>query len=357
MITIFNASIVVSPGGHTIIRGLFDSCCLDELLTDTYQREVMTGRPQLELIKAFEEGVVFPDLDLGCRSSTFVEEGSDVLIDGDVYIVDGLQRVAAARAARDSDNVKAPHVGVMVHMGSTHAAELQRFAALNVNRRRVSANVLLKNSAELHPCVGRLSQLSRTMPEFRLYQRVTWSQKPGETHVVTANTLFRVALRVHAHLMPGLRVTNSSESSLVAGDRLILEHVGSEGYKANVLYYFDLIEECWGISDVKFVNKANWLKAGFLVTLAAVISDHADFWRDNGHEMFLNKDQRRKLGSFKMSDPTLAQMCSTSSVSDVLYAMLVNHFNSGKRSGHLRPRNGAVAMPVQDVEEKTPDQA
>lgn len=88
---------VDSERNDIILRGRLDPDCLEALLVDDYQREILPAATIREIMPAVETGEV-PDIDLGMRGENCRSEkdGSYVLHDP-VYIVDGLQRTTAAR--------------------------------------------------------------------------------------------------------------------------------------------------------------------------------------------------------------------------------------------------------------------
>jgi hypothetical protein len=101
--------------------------------------------------------------------------------------------------------------------------------------------------------------------------------------------------------------------------------------------FFELVDECWGIRSIQLRGGTTHTKETFMVALARVLSNHGAFWR--GDRLFIEAPLRRKLAGFPVADPTIVNLASSSGKSrDVLYTVMVDHINSGKRTKRLKPR-------------------
>lgn len=103
--------------------------------------------------------------------------------------------------------------------------------------------------------------------------------------------------------------------------------------------FFEVIDECWGIHNIEFRHGAPQIKSTFMMQLAKVFSLHVDFWDTGDRIFFVAADTRRKLAKFPINDPHVKNLAGTGgAAANILYDLMVSHINSGKRTGHLRPR-------------------
>ena len=334
-ISVINSSIDHTPQGSVIIRGSIDPESLYQLKVGDYQREVLGIEIHNKLVTAIQ-GSVVPDIELGSRSATYKADGKKLIIDGPVFIIDGLQRVSAAKLMIERSEVGVPYIGVMVHMNTTEEWERERFRILNMDRTKLSPNVLLRNMKETNLAVALAWDLTETEDEatnFVLANRVTWKQKPKVSDLITASMLIKVMGRLHSHLG---RTKSSTLSGLVPAMEAMLLTVGEEVVRDNTVYYFGMVDECFNIRDVHY-RGAPYLSSTFMISLARLLSEHSNLWR--GDRLFVEAPLVRKLKLFKINDPQVGALCrSGGSSSDILYMMLVEHMNSGKRTKQLARR-------------------
>lgn len=351
-VRLINAALDEGEDGVLILRGRLDPTTLSDLQVDDYQREVLPLGTINDIIKGFEKGGSVPDVDLGMRGTrTRNNKAGDYLLLDDVYIIDGLQRVEAARQFCMSGKV--PRLGAAVHIGTDRNWEIERFRILNSQRTKVSANVLIRNLADKFPAVRTVMDLTANKA-FPLYDRVSWTQAKRRNHLITARTLVMTLTHLHRHLGPAGH-TNVDE--MVAGMQKIVTAVGVRQFRENATTFFQLYEDCWGIRTVTYAGAPHF-KATFLQSMAAVLSNHPQFWREN--RLFVEMGVVRKLKGFNIVDPTVQQLAgSGGQARKLLYSLLVDHINSGKRTKRLVPRSKNVEaemmpMPEQDetVEEE-----
>ena len=101
-----------------------------------------------------------------------------------------------------------------------------------------------------------------------------------------------------------------------------------------------------GIKMIQYKDTATQLRAGFLNVLGRVLSDHPEFWEGvDDKRLKVAPDLRKKLSTFPLSDPTVMSLASGGGKSGpLLYRLLIDHLNSGKRTKHLRARNAVEPM-------------
>jgi len=328
--------------GDIILRGSVDPASLEDLLVDEYQREASPVTSLRDLLVALEQGVIFPDIELGMRGHT-VSDRSDVYVLKDpVFIVDGQQRVNAAIHFLRSKPGKTIRLGATVHFGTTRAWERDRFLATNSNRIRVSPNVLLRNLRETSESMRVLYALSTKDDRFVLKGRICWNQRMSRGEFITALMLAKVTGRLLAHKAPGGR-SNRTNELVPSLDRAVTVY-GVNIFRDNIRTFFDLVDECWGIRRVQFKESAIYMRGTFLLVLAKILCDHTDFWRDgDGRRLFIEAPLRRKIALFPINDPEVARLASSGGKArEILYTLMTGHINSGRRTKRLSPRPGAI---------------
>lgn len=330
-IKVCSAALDEAPSGDIILRGVLDPSSLSHLLTDAYQREILPISSLGSLIKAFEEGASVPDIVLGMRGHRVREQGGCFFLQDNVYIVDGLQRVSAGQLVQQKGGV--PRLGATIHFGTNEPWERLTFKILNADRNKVSPNILLRNMQREVPVMDMLIKLTAD-PAFVLEKRVTWNQRMARQELITAMTFAKVIAYQHCHLGPTRR---GRYDELAAGLDKVMTDIGRNVMRDNVKAFFDMIDQCWGVKRIAFKEGAVYMRGGFLMALAEVMSGHLDFWRDN--RFFVEASLMRKLAQFPVHDPQVGNLASSSGKSRSMLAMLIiDHINSGKRSRRLRPR-------------------
>lgn len=323
--------------GQIVLRGAIDPETLHFLLVDDYQREVQPVTTLSKIMKGYEHGSSVPDIDLGMRGNKKVfREGIYTLYDP-VYIIDGQQRTAAAKLFQQRGGT--PHLGATIHFGTTKEWERKQFKILNADRVRVSSNILFRNDKDVSTAVKMLYDLTESDREFALHQRVSWDQHKKRSQLLTAMMVGKVACLLHSHVT-GLVSSASSAEDLTLKLGNVYELVGRNTLRANIKTFFDILDECWGLKRIVYTERAIFTKATFLLTFARLISNHAVFWREDDRKLLVEADLKRKLSSFPMAEPTVVQLASAGSRVDVLlYKLIIDHLNKGKRTQHLRERH------------------
>lgn len=348
-IRLINAALdQIEGGGDILIRGSIDPGTLDGLQTAPYQREILPLASKNSLAKAFREGTLVPDVELGMRGGDFKDVGGGVfeLLDP-TFIIDGLQRVSAARGVlKDGLEGKTLRLGAKVYCNTTEAWERERFRVLNVDRRKLSPNVLLRNMREELAVVELLYRLSDDRT-FVLGGKVCWTQAMTRDQLINALTMAKALARLHAHVCSGAR--GSKYEDIAYGLQAIVDAIGPNIFRANVRAFFDLIDTCYGIKTVHFKEGAVQLRAAFLACLASILSDHTDFWREN--KLFIEKDLQRKLAQFPMNDPQIRNLASAAGgARAILYELMVKHLNKGKTTRRLTARSQELVPVATDAE-------
>lgn len=315
---------------RVVMRGILDPDSFTLLRIGSYQRAALPRHKILEIAEGFKAAEV-PDIDLGVRGKEdWTSRGDATYIPGDVYVIDGQQRVLAGEYTRIQGKIT-PHLGATIHFGTTEEWERRRFDILNFHRTQVSSNIRLRNKCQENRAIEALTNLSAYDKGFVLCGRVNWDQYMQKDHLVTAFTFFRTVGMLHGHLGHS-RAAKVEE--LADGLFEIMERIGEDAFRHNVITFFNVIDQCWGVKAISFRSGATQMKTTFLATLASIFSDHPVFWRDN--RLFVEKDLITKMRMFNIGDPTVVRLAgSAGQARGMLYDLLLRHINSRKRGKRL----------------------
>ncbi len=330
-VKVIHAGLDEDEDGSIILRGRIDPETLDALQIDDYQREILPVSNINQIMQGFEPGGSVPDIDLGMRGAR-TRDADDVftLLD-DVYIIDGQQRVTAAKRYRLQGKV--PRLGATIHFNTTKKWEIDRFRTLNADRIKVSPNVLIRNTRDEYDVISALYNMSENDNQFVMKGRICWSQSKQRLHLITALTMLKAIGIMHSHLSPGL---SGMGKELCPALEKTFDLVGRNIFRENVRTYFQIIEDCWGIRTVTYAGACH-LRNTFLFSLARLLCNHPTFWREN--KVFIEMDLLRKLKTFPVQDPTVQQLSGAGGqAGKMLYSLMVEHINRGKRTKRLKQR-------------------
>lgn len=318
--------------GEIILRGVIDPSSLKDLQIDDYQREVLPIARINELKDGFKTGSI-PDIDLGMRGGNFMEikkEGAFYLKDP-VYIIDGLQRTTAALQIFQAG--EAAHLGAQVHFNTTKEWERDRFRVLNIARTKLSPNILLRNLRSEYAAVETLYNMTYDK-SFILNGRVSWDQRMQRCHVITALTFLKVSAALHHRMGTGLK--GCRHDDLAKALQKTMNLIGRNKVRNNIRTFWDLIDESWGLKSIVFKEGAIYLRGSFLMVLSRILADFQTFWDDA--DLKIDRNLRRKIAQFPVNDAQVINLSSASGTAKkILYQIMLDHINSGKRTGRLVP--------------------
>ncbi len=336
------------PGGEIVLRGVIDPASFELLQAGDYQREIMPLASIRKLVEAYEIGAV-PDIELGMRGQDFTTREDAFFLKDPVFIIDGLQRVTAAKQ-KLSEGGKTPHLGAVVHFGTTPEWERERFRILNQDRIKLSPNILLRNLHYDFPVVTRLLELSTKDRHFVLYDRISWNQRMRRQELITALTFCSTIGAIHVQFGVPRRISRVDEVS--RGLQTAWETIGERAFVHNVNTFWNLIDEAFGIRRIAYKEGATHMRGTFLHALARVLGSHTNFW--DGKKLGVDTATMRKIAQFPLSDPSVASMASSGGrAGQLLIQLLVEHINRGKRTNRLVPI-GQVAEDILTPEDITP---
>ena len=329
--------------GNIVLRGVVDPSCFLDIKVGTYQREESRPANIMKLAKALGQGARFPDVEIGIRGNDFRERDGVFYIEHDCYMVDGFQRLTASKRFLAENPENKVHLGALMHFGTTEEWERARFKTLNLDRVRVSPNIILRNEVNSH-VVRALRSMSENDKEFALRNRVSWNQTMGRNELLGAVLVMKVIGVLHIHSGPGI---SSRVEDLVAAMDKTLNIVGVNTWRANVRTFFSVLDQAFGVRTIAYRDLSTHIKGGFMFTLARVFADHQTFW--DGQRLEVARHDVEKLRNFPINDPGIVSLISNSKANPLLYARLMQHMNSGRRTRKILKWDGQPASDILDV--------
>ena len=327
--------------GEVVAHGWLDIEAIENLRVGDYQREILEVRrnKKSSLRKAIEEGERLPDIMLGMRGEKYTQRGSSMALESDVFIIDGLQRISALRkyASENPDKAKEVRIGAEVRFDTTRDTEAALFTTLNLKRKAMAPSVILRNERNNSNGVATLYGITMTDKNSPLFGKVCWDQQMHRGELMTAMTFAKACLTLHRHAAPGGRFLTSVTTIPRVLDNMA-SAAGMQNFRANLLSFYEMIDEVWGLRGTKYADRLTHTRGNFMVQLAAMLSDHEDFW--DGNKLVLDAAHKAKLKSFPVEDPTIVRLSGAGNAAGaLLYRHFVDHMNRSKQaSRHLVTR-------------------
>ncbi len=367
-IILLNATISEGPENMLVITGHIDPATLENPTTDSYQREFLSPNTgNRSIMKALKNGDRLPQVELAVRHEDYdvletnsLKGGCKILLPGPVYIVDGLQRISTAvlymkKVLTSDDTYVPPLLGAVIFLNSNQSWERLRFNDTNVSRQKVSPNLLLNNWADEgddNNPIQKIRALSSLKKQSPIYRRVCWNQRMSKGHILTALTVAKTALALHAHCVPNFgtvkRVEQISEALITLGDEISPSQIA-----LNTSVFFSIIDKVFGVADVAYGQLNTHLRPGFLITLAKLFSDHVDFWCDQKkRDKFCEVDKVSKsLKKIGINDPGFHNLVTANSKGvSMVYSMILHSIQgSGSRSINLTRRTSVSVKNIVEI--------
>lgn len=326
--------------GDIVAHGWLDIDAIQNLRVGDYQREILESRGKKSTLRtAVETGERLPDIMLGMRGQRYTSRGQTMVLEDDVFIIDGLQRVSALRkfAADNPEEAKKLRIGAEIRFGTTRDSETALFTTVNVKRKAMAPSVILRNQRNHSTGVATLYGLSMNDKNFSMFNKVCWDQQMHRGEILTAMTFAKVCITLHRQFAPGGRFI-SSVSLLPRVADTMSSVAGLQNFRANIATFFEMMDAVWGIRGIKYTDRLTHTRGNFIVQLAGVLSDHEDFW--DGNRLVVDAQTKAKLKSFPIDDPTIMRLAGTGNTAGaLLYRYFVDHLNKNKQtSRHLVTR-------------------
>jgi hypothetical protein len=341
---IIENAVLDEKSGRMVVHGLVTKDSLRHLKVDDYQRGVLAASQRVSIMQALQKGEPLPELEFGMRSEKMADvDKTTTKLKDHVYIIDGLQRrdtVLEFLQAKPDAEVR---IGAVVWLNTTKEWERERFHILNAKRLKVSPNVLLRNRREASTAVATLWGLTKNERTFVMHNRVCWEQNVARGELITAMTFARAANFLHSHKGP---IAGANVEGYVESLDKISEIVGVQAMRENLRTFWGLVDECWGIQRVHQRGSAPYLKGNFLDVFAKILSDHYEFWQgDDERKLFVHAPLRRKLAQFSINDTEVVRLAGAGGKArEILYILMRDHINSGKRTKRLSSRVGDAVI-------------
>lgn len=325
--------------GEIVAHGWLDLPAMQNLRVGDYQREILEtprGGRKSSLLKALEANERLPDVMLGMRGEKYTQRGGSMLLENDVYIIDGLQRVSAIRkyAADNPDEATNMRIGAEVRFNTTRDSEKELFTILNVNRKAMSPAVLLRNERNNSNGIATAYGLSMSDKNFALYGKVCWEQQMHRGELLKALGFCQTCVTLHRYAAPGGRQLTSATVIPGVMDRLAAT-VGLQNFRQNIFNFFEVVDEVWGLRGIKYKDRATHTRHNFLKEWAGVLSDHEDFW--DGNRLVVDTAQKSKMKSFPIDDPTIIRLAGAGTAAGIILRRhIIDHMNKGRQTNrHL----------------------
>jgi hypothetical protein len=317
--------------GSTILIGFLDLLSsIDNLNVSWYQRAAGFSQQKIrQLANDLRAGDQMPPIVLGMRGDQF-----DVLDDGTiklrdpVYIIDGLQRWFAALSVREQK--PGLRLAVMVYLNTAEEIEIALFRKLNTKRTGVSPSIHIRNEKNRSRVAATLCGLSTNQPDFALFERIAWDQRfDPDRDLLSGATLFLVLTQLHVHILRVEQAFRITELLTLVDTRI--DHLGLQKGRENLIHFFDVVDELWGIRAVSHRHGTPHLKQGWLLTLAKLFSDFTEFWDKTDKTLFVSAALKRDLERLDPKDDEFVRLATgTKTARELLYQLFVQRLNKGR---------------------------
>ncbi len=357
-IIIENARYETLKNGQRVLAGRLSPHTAHLLQVGPYQREPIPAHVA-KIKKALADGSPLPHIWVGFRSIEIEDvpgmPGSKLLVGPKMsYLIDGLQRNTAllsyiadyiADPTLDQGNLNSLEVQVFVN--TTEEIEKNLFRDVNSTSRIVSGNVLFRNmagTADTKPesqVVKLLLDLTTVGSGFVLQRKIGWKQSLSKDEVMNAVTMAQVLCYLHKHVTGKMQRIGNYRTVAASLDT-IHSRVDDAVFWDNTRAFFNAMVQCFRIdhktvgSMTKSKNPA--LMNVFMASLAKVISDHENFWDNDGRLRFTDRHIAR-MKNFDMRDADFVAMLAGGGAKPQVEYHIIEAFNKGlQEKNYLKKR-------------------
>ncbi len=305
VIRVFNGSLEDDKdtgSDKIILRGVLDQATFKFINMAWYQRERGFSSSQINQIMAsYFSGSKLADITLGMRGQNFSSKSEVYMLKDKCYCIDGAQRLyAASAAARERPDLKVK-LGVKIYFDTTEEFENDLFCKLGTTQIRIAPSVLLRNKKKKSAAAKLLVDMDADQ-DFALKDRISWDQRKSRHDLMSGYTFCRIVGRLHGHKAGALK--SNQLYDLLGGLDQLVEIVGAEALRMNIIRFFDAIDRCWTIRNLSGGHDARpHMKPLFLMTIARLVSRYPEFWDGKERNEFYFGDKYvRRLKGFKVSE-------------------------------------------------------
>ena len=253
------------------------------------------------------------DITLGMRGDRYRRDKGDFYLLDDCFGINGRQRLYAAKAALIRRPGLKLRIGCKVYFNTTYDSENDMFCAMNSTQQRVSATVLLRNKYMTSAASKALVDLSSS-DDFALCDRVGWDQKMLAGQNIMGMNLARVAGELHEH--KGALTFGKTYDILKSLDDVCVK-ITAAVFAANVIKFFDVIDDCWGLRNGKTPEQLN---REFLSVLARLLNSYENFW--DADEFYFAPKYVSRLKKFDSERAIKTMMKNNRGAKEVIFEVL-----------------------------------
>jgi hypothetical protein len=327
LVRIFSAALDQDPETkEIIIRGVVDQASFKYINMAWYQREQGFSPRHIDEIIAgyFWRPKNIADITIGMRGDRWQDENGICFLQDKCYCIDGGQRLyAAAMALKERPELKIS-LGAKIYLNTTEEQENEMFCKLGTTQKRIAPSVLMRNRKKKSSAASILVALNKE-ETFALKDRIAWNQIKTRHELISGYTFARVTAALHAHKGGALKSTQIYD--LLAGLDALVETIGEEHFRTNIIRLFDAIDACWTIRNLSGGRDESrpHLKPEFLLTIVRLFSLYPEFWDGTERSEFYFGDKYlKRLQRFKLSDYLRSSVVVPK---DVLFEVLRKRLN------------------------------
>jgi hypothetical protein len=281
---------------QNVLRGTIDQECFRHLIIDrTYQREQGFSQTLIHNIAdAYFQKKKITDITIGVRGNRFRQDGKDFWLIDKAYVIDGGQRLGAARVALAKKPTLRIQLGAKIFFNTTQDSEREMFCIMNATQQRVSASVLIRDRPD--SAAAALLFALNGNEEFALSGQIGWNQKLQAGDALSGFQFTCVAGALHQHV--GGASHGSTFHVLESLDRACAKVTGAV-MTQNIVRFFDMLDECWTI-HVPRKPRPDCLQMTFLLVMGKLVSLYPDFW--DGEEFYFPAKYHKRLAKVDISN-------------------------------------------------------
>jgi hypothetical protein len=312
-----------------VLRGTLDQNSIASLKFDQYQRSEGFRDSEIRaLMELYFKNQKVEDISIGMRGETYRREKNDFYLQDPCFVINGRQRLYAAKSAIIRRPSLILRIGAKIYLNSTYESENDMFCAMNSTQQRVSATVLLRNKYKVSAAAKALVDLNENS-DFALQERIGWDQKMLAGQCLMGMNLARVAGELHEH--KGAYTFGKTYDILASLDNVCVK-ITPDVFAENVIKFFDVIDEAWGLRNGKTPEQLN---RSFLSVLARLVNSYDNFW--DADELYFAPKYIARLRKFDSETAIKTMMKNNRGAKEVAFEVLRKQLKLDLTNGRRRP--------------------